>query len=83
MLQRVSDTAKFGGLTVGPKVVDSKVRGNMKQILKEIRSGKFAKAWTGDPKKSARELDKMMTDLSNHSIEKVGKEIRKLSGLET
>jgi ketol-acid reductoisomerase len=83
MLQRVSDTAKFGGLTVGPKVVDSKVRGNMKQILKEIRSGKFAKAWTGDPKKSAQELDKMMTDLSNHSIEKVGKEIRKLSGLET
>jgi ketol-acid reductoisomerase len=83
MLQRVSDTAKFGGLTVGPKVVDSKVRGNMKQILKEIRSGKFAKAWTGDPKKSARDLDKMMTDLSNHSIEKVGKEIRKLSGLET
>ncbi len=83
MLQRVSDTAKFGGLTVGPKVVDSKVRGNMKQILEEIRSGKFAKAWTGDPKKSARELDKMMTDLSNHSIEKVGKEIRKLSGLET
>ena len=82
MLQRVSDTAKFGGLTVGPKVVDSKVRGNMKQILEEIRSGKFAKAWTGDPKKSARELDNMMTDLSNHSIEKVGKEIRKLSGLE-
>ena len=83
MLQRVSDTAKFGGLTVGPKVVDSKVRGNMKQILEEIRSGRFAKAWTGDPKKSAQELDKMMTDLSNHSIEKVGKEIRKLSGLET
>ena len=83
MLQRVSDTAKFGGLTVGPRVVDSKVRGNMKQILEEIRSGKFAKAWTGDPKKSARELEKMMKDLSNHSIEKVGKEIRKLSGLET
>jgi len=83
MLQRVSDTAKFGGLTVGPKVVDSKVRGNMKQILEEIRSGKFAKTWTGNPDKSARELDKMMRELSNHSIEKVGKEIRKLSGLES
>jgi ketol-acid reductoisomerase len=83
MLQRISDTAKFGGLTVGPKVVDSKVRGNMKQILEKIRSGKFAKTWTGDPDKSARELDKMMRELSNHSIEKVGKEIRKLSGLES
>jgi ketol-acid reductoisomerase len=83
MLQRVSDTAKFGGLTVGPKVVDSRVRGNMKQILEEIRSGKFAKNWTGNPEKSARELDRMMRELSNHSIEKVGKDIRKLSGLES
>jgi ketol-acid reductoisomerase len=83
MLQRVSDTAKFGGLTIGPKIVDSKVRGNMKKMLGEIRSGKFAKAWTGDPAKSARDLNKMMAELSNHPIEKVGKDIRKLSGLES
>jgi ketol-acid reductoisomerase len=82
MLQRVSDTAKFGGLTVGPKVVDSNVRENMKGILKEVQSGAFAKTWTGDPAKSARELDAMMRKLSNHTIEKVGKDIRKISGLE-
>lgn len=82
MLKRISDTAKFGGLTVGPKVIDGKVRENMKVALEQIRSGAFAKSWTGDPEKSARELEKMMTELSNHPIEKVGREIRKLSGLE-
>jgi len=83
MLQRVSDTAKFGGLTVGPKVIDRNVRENMKNTLKEIRSGAFAKTWTGDREKSARQLDQMMKELSKHSIEKVGRDIRKLSGLET
>jgi ketol-acid reductoisomerase len=83
MLKRVSDTAKFGGLTVGPKVVDTNVRENMKRILKEVQSGAFAKTWTGDRTKSARELDEMMNELSKHTIERVGKDIRKLSGLET
>lgn len=82
MLRRVSDTAKFGGLTVGPKVVDSNVRNNMQKILKDIRSGTFAKNWTGDREKSAQRLDEMMKELENQPIEKVGKEIRKLSGLE-
>ena len=82
MLRRVSDTAKFGGLTVGPKVVDSAVRNNMQAILKDIRSGAFAKTWTGDREKSAQALEKMMKELENHSIERVGRDIRKLSGLE-
>jgi ketol-acid reductoisomerase len=83
MLRRISDTAKFGGLTVGPRVVDRTVRDNMREILKEIRSGTFAKAWTGDREKSARDLGEMMRELSNHPIEKVGRDIRKLSGLES
>jgi ketol-acid reductoisomerase len=83
MLQRISDTAKFGGLTVGPRVVDRTVRDNMEEVLKDIRSGTFAKAWTGDRERSARDLDQMMRELSGHSIEKVGSEIRKLSGIET
>ena len=82
MLRRVSDTAKFGGLTVGPKVVDTKVRENMQAILQEIRSGAFAKTWTGDREKSSQALEKMMEELGDHSIERVGRDIRKLSGLE-
>ena len=82
MLRRVSDTAKFGGLTVGSKVIDQHVRANMKRTLKEVQNGKFAKSWTGDREKSARELDKMIADLEQHPIEKVGRTVRKLSGLE-
>jgi len=81
MLRRVSDTAKFGGLTIGPKVVDQTVRENMKNILKDIQTGKFAKSWTGDPN-SAERLNRMIDEFEQHSIEKVGKDIRKLSGLE-
>ena len=82
MLRRVSDTAKFGGLTVGPKIIGNDVRSNMQSALKDIRSGAFAKAWTGDREQSAQLLDKMMKELENHPIEKVGKDIRRLSGLE-
>jgi ketol-acid reductoisomerase len=82
MLRRVSDTAKFGGLTVGPKVIDQNVRKNMTRILKDIQSGKFAKSWTGDREKTAKQLDAMIKEFEKHPIEKVGKDIRKLSGLE-
>ena len=81
MLRRVSDTAKFGGLTVGPKVVDHHVRENMKSILEDVQSGKFAKSWTGDPN-SAKQLNAMINEFEQHSIERIGKDIRKLSGLE-
>jgi ketol-acid reductoisomerase len=82
MLRRVSDTAKFGGLTVGPKVVDRSVRENMKKILKEVQNGAFAKSWTGNRDKTAKELNEMIEALEEHQIEKVGRDIRKLSGLE-
>jgi ketol-acid reductoisomerase len=82
MLRRVSDTAKFGGLTVGPKVIDKNVRKNMTRILKDIQNGKFAKSWTGDREKTAKQLDAMIKEFEKHPIEKVGKDIRKLSGLE-
>ncbi|MGA3298138.1 MAG: ketol-acid reductoisomerase, partial [Candidatus Bathyarchaeia archaeon] len=72
MLRRVSDTAKFGGLTVGPKVIDQNVRKNMTRILKDIQSGKFAKSWTGDREKTAKQLDAMIKEFEKHPIEKVG-----------
>jgi len=81
MLRRVSDTAKFGGLTIGPRVVDHTVRENMKKVLDDIQSGKFAKSWTGDPN-STKRLNAMIDEFERHSIEKIGKDIRKLSGLE-
>ncbi|MCP8315655.1 MAG: ketol-acid reductoisomerase [archaeon] len=82
MLKIVSDTAKYGGLTVGPKVVDEHVRENMKKILKDIQNGDFAKDWTGKPKESRLRLNSLMKEISDHKIEEVGRLIRKMAGIE-
>jgi ketol-acid reductoisomerase len=82
MLNIVSDTAKYGGLTVGPKVVDEHVRENMKKILKGIQNGDFAEDWTDKPEESRLRLNSLMREISSHKIEEVGRRIRKMAGIE-
>ena len=50
MRKRVSDTAKWGDISCGPRVVDARVKDNMRQLLKEIQSGEFARKWIVPPK---------------------------------
>jgi ketol-acid reductoisomerase len=83
MLRGVSDTAKFGGLSEGPRVIDAHVRENMKALLEDVRNGKFAQKWTSDPPRSRKELHHLMDKIDNHQIEKVGRDIRKMCGLES
>ncbi len=83
MLRRVSDTAKYGGLTQGPRIIDARVRKNMKALLEDVRNGNFAKKWTSDPERSMKELHGLMEKVEKHQIEKVGKDIRRMCGLES
>jgi ketol-acid reductoisomerase len=83
MLRGVSDTAKFGGLSEGRRIIDAHVRENMRALLEDVRNGKFAEKWTSDPARSKKELHRLMDEMENHQIEKVGKEIRKMCGLES
>lgn len=77
MLKSVSDTAKYGGLIVGPQIVDEHVKQNMLKSLKMIKDGTFEKMWTGNPK--AREiLREKMEEVSNHPLEIVGRQVRRL-----
>lgn len=77
MLRAVSDTAKYGGLVVGPQIIDERVKQNMLNALKKIKDGSFEKMWTGNPR--AREiLNSKMEEISKHPLEIVGKEVRKL-----
>jgi len=78
MLNAVSDTAKFGGLVVGPQIVDEHVKENMREALKRIQDGSFARLWSEDPR-SRLILEKKMEEIRNHPIEKVGEVIRKLA----
>lgn len=82
MLKAVSDTAKYGGLTRGNRVVDDHVKANMKKILEEIRSGEFAKEWTGNREQSARKLRELMSKVEERQIEGVGSFIRRMAGIE-
>ena len=79
MYTRVSETARYGGLTRGPRIVDNSVKQKMKNVLSEIQSGEFAEEWVSRYKKDGRNSFNMfMKEIENHQIEKVGKEMRKM-----
>lgn len=72
----VSDTASFGDVTRGPKVVDSHVRDRLKSILTEIQSGAFAREWCTEYDKGSTQFkDLVKADLA-HPIEAVGQRLR-------
>jgi ketol-acid reductoisomerase len=74
----VSDTAEFGDLTVGPRVVDEHVRENMRAVLADIRSGAFAKTWIADMDAGEPELRRRREEAAGQLIETVGEELRGL-----
>jgi len=82
MMKMISHTAQYGSLTVGPRVIDDHVKENMRKVVKFVQSGEFAREWSGDPKKSMERLNKLMRELEEHQIEKVGKTIRQMAGIE-
>lgn len=82
MLRAVSDTAKYGGLTVGPKVIDEHVKENMRKAVRAVQSGEFADEWLGNSSKAQETLASLMKEIEEHQIEKVGKFIRKTAGIE-
>lgn len=82
MLRAVSDTAKYGGLTVGPKVIDEHVKENMRRYAERVRSGEFAREWISKADNAVEVLNGLMKPIEEHEIERVGKFIRKMSGLE-
>lgn len=78
MLNGVSDTAKYGGLTVGPKVIDEDVKDKMRQAALRVKSGEFAKEWLEEYSKGAPTLERLMEGVKNYPIEQVGTQMRKL-----
>jgi ketol-acid reductoisomerase len=76
MHQFISETAKFGDITRGPRVVDEHTRETMKTILKEIQSGQFAKEWIQESNSGRANYNRLLEKHKNHPIEKVGAELR-------
>jgi ketol-acid reductoisomerase len=79
MYNRVSETARFGGLTRGPRVIDESAKSRMKEVLSEIQSGQFAHEWLTNYKNEGKNaFQEYMQKIENHQIEKVGKEMRNM-----
>jgi len=78
MRYSVSDTAEYGDYTRGPRVIDEHVRATMKQVLKEIQDGTFAKQWIGENEAGRPNFKKMRETEANLQIEKVGKQLREM-----
>jgi ketol-acid reductoisomerase len=82
MYRAVSDTAKYGGMKVGPTIVDDHVEENMRRALREIQSGSFARRWVEEAEGGMRELKRLMEECEALEIERVGREIRRMSGIQ-
>jgi len=74
----ISNTAEYGEYVSGKKIVDSKTKERMKEVLNDIQSGKFAKQWIDECKGGQKNFLKMREELAKHPIEKVGKKLRDL-----
>ena len=74
----VSDTAEYGDYVSGPRVIDPSVKENMQAVLADIKSGAFAERFIADQDAGAPEFTALRAKGAEHSIEKTGKELRKL-----
>jgi ketol-acid reductoisomerase len=74
----ISETAKWGDVSVGPKVIDSSVKKKMQKALKEIQNGKFAKGWIEEYAAGLPNYKRLLKEGEKHSIEKTGERLRGL-----
>ncbi len=76
MRDSISDTAQYGDIAIGPKLIDEKVKDKMKDILDDIQTGKFAREWILENQANRPVFKALTKNDEQHQIEKVGKELR-------
>jgi len=76
MRKRVSDTAEYGDVTRGKRVITAETRKEMKRILEEVQSGEFAREWIEENEKGRPLFNKLRRADDNHPVEVVGKKLR-------
>ena len=76
MHQFISETAKYGDLTRGPRIVDERVKKQMRKVLKEVQSGKFARQWIKENRSGKANYQRLLAADIDRQIEKVGASLR-------
>ena len=72
----ISETAEYGDVTVGPKIIDASVKKKMERVLKRIQNGQFAKEWIAEDAAGQPTFKQLRKEGETHEIEKVGKRLR-------
>jgi ketol-acid reductoisomerase len=78
MRESISNTAEYGDLTRGKKVIGPEVRAAMKQILADIQSGDFAREWIAENRAGQENFQRLREEQKGHQVEKVGAELRSM-----
>lgn len=80
MRYSISETAKYGDITRGPRVITDETRREMKRILQEIQSGEFAREWIVENQANRPVYNALLKKGAEHKIEEVGEKLRKMMG---
>jgi ketol-acid reductoisomerase len=78
MRDSISNTAEYGDLTRGPKVIGPEVRQAMKKVLADIQSGDFAREWIAENRAGQENFQRLRKEQQGHQVEQVGKELRSM-----
>ncbi len=78
MRHSISNTAEYGDMTRGPRVIGDETRAAMKKILADIQSGEFAKEWIAENRAGGENFDRLRTEQADHQIEHVGGDLRSM-----
>lgn len=78
MRRRISNTAEYGDLTRGPRVINEEARREMRRILEEVRSGAFAREWIAQCRRGMPDLKRLYEQDADSPMERAGQAVRKL-----
>jgi len=78
MWNSVSDTAEYGGLTRGDRIIDDHARERMEDVLEEVQDGTFAREWITENQANRPSYRQLREAEGNHEIEAVGEDLREL-----
>jgi ketol-acid reductoisomerase len=78
MRDSISNTAEYGDMTRGKRVIAAETREAMRELLADIQSGEFAKEWIAENRAGAENFQRLREEAAGHQVEQVGRELRKM-----
>jgi ketol-acid reductoisomerase len=78
MRYSISNTAEYGDMTRGKRIISEPTRAAMKEILAEIQSGAFAREWIAENRAGQENFKRMREEQANHQVEREGKQLRSM-----